>query len=78
MMRSMAPTVAAMVSAIACETKTTVEENRCGRVCAMLCAKPAKLASLSSCSRKRSAFNVRQKQPLFKPSTVFKGNEVMT
>jgi hypothetical protein len=56
----MADTVAPMVSAIAGDTKTTVEENKCGRVWAMLSASPASLALHSSCSRSASAFSVRQ------------------
>ena len=72
MTRSIAATVAAMTAAIAGETNTTVEEKRCGRDCAMLCARPARLGSLSRFSRKRSAFKVRQKHPWFKPSTVLR------
>jgi hypothetical protein len=74
MTRSVAATVAAIVAAIQGETKTAVEANKCGRVRAMPCARPARLGSLSSCSRNRSAFKVRQKHPWFRPSTVFNGN----
>ena len=76
MTRSIAATVAAMVAAIAGKTNTTVEESRCGRVSAMLCAMPARLGSLSRFSRKRSAFKVRQKHDRFRPSTVFKGGAI--
>src|SRR5512133_1971340 len=68
----MAAIVAVILFAISLARKTTVDENRCGRVWVMLCIRPWRQGSRSICSRKRPWFRVRQKQSWFRASAALR------